>query len=90
MSNLDKKHWDKVKLVLRYLSGIEDNRLYLGRGDVSFIGYIDSNYARCMDSIQIMRGAISWRSLTNVFALSITEAKNIAVSEACNKYDFLD
>ena len=35
MSNPGKKHWDAVKLILRYLSGTKDKCLCLGRGDLS-------------------------------------------------------
>ena len=45
MSNLGKKHWDAVKLILRYLSG--SARIFLGKGDASIIGYTDSDYAGC-------------------------------------------
>jgi hypothetical protein len=50
MSNPSKKHWDAIKLILRYLSGTKDKCPCLGRGDASIIGYIDSHYAECADS----------------------------------------
>ena len=50
MSNPSKKHWDALKSILRYLSGTKDKCLCLGKGDVSIIGYTDSNYVGCVDS----------------------------------------
>ena len=94
MSNPGKKHWDAVKLILRYLSGTKDKCLCLGRGDASIIGYTDSDYAGCADSRKstsgyiflIMGGAIAWRSrLQECVALSTTEAEYVAASEACKE-----
>ena len=86
MLNHGKKHWDVVKLILRYLSGTKDKFLCLGRGDVSIIRFIDSDYARCANNrkstsgyiFQIMRGAIAWRyHLQECVALSATEAEYV-------------
>ena len=68
MSNRGKKHWDALKLIMRYLSGTKDKCLCLGRGDVSIIGYTVSYYFGCADGrkstsryiFKIMVGAIAW------------------------------
>ena len=68
MSNPGKKHWDALKLIMRYLSGTKDKCLCLGRGDVSIIGYTVSYYFGCADGrkstsryiFKIMVGAIAW------------------------------
>ena len=52
MSNPGKKHWDVVKLLLRYLSGTKDKCLCLVRGNVSIMGYT-SGYI-----FQIMGGSL--------------------------------
>ena len=94
MSNLGKKHWEAVKLILRYLCGTKNRCLCLGGGNVSIIGYTDSDYAGCSDNrkstsgyiFQFMGGAISWRSrLQKCTALSTTEAEYVAASEACKE-----
>ena len=80
MSNPGKKHWDVVKLLLRYLSGTKDKCLCLVRGNVSIMGYT-SGYI-----FQIMGGIVAWRScLQECVALSTTEAKYVATSEACKE-----
>ena len=90
MSNPGKKHWDAVKLILRYLSGTKDKCLCLGKGDASIIGYIVSNYAGCADSrkstswyiFHIMGGDIAWRShLQECVALLTIEAEYVAASD---------
>ena len=94
MSNPGDKHWEAVKLILRYLCGTKNRCLCLGGGNVSIIGYTDSDYAGCSDSrkstsgyiFQFMGGAISWRSrLQKCTALSTTEAEYVAASEACKE-----
>ena len=89
-----KKHWEALKLIIRYLSGTKDKCLCLGRGDVSIIGYTDSDYGGCADSrkstsgyiFQIMGSAIAWRPrLQDCVALSTTEAEYVAASEACKE-----
>ena len=70
MSNLGKKHWEAVKMILRYLCGTKNKRLCLGGGNVSIVGYTNSDYVGCSDNrkstsgyiFQFMGGAISWRS----------------------------
>ncbi|MCO5564617.1 hypothetical protein L7F22_018282 [Adiantum nelumboides] len=50
MSNPGKKHWDAVKSILRYLSGTADRQLCYGGGELFIKGYVDSDYAGCVDS----------------------------------------
>ena len=67
LSNLGKKHWEAVKMILRYLNGTKNKCLCLDGGNVSIIGYTDSDYASCSDNrkstseyiFQFMGGAIS-------------------------------
>ena len=47
LSNPSKKHWEVVKMILRYLCGTKNKCLCLGGGNVSIIGYIDFDYAGC-------------------------------------------
>ncbi|KAH7429742.1 hypothetical protein KP509_09G063700 [Ceratopteris richardii] len=94
MSNPGKKHWEAVKMILRYLSGSKDKCLCLGRGKASIIGYTDSDYACCVDNrkstsgyiFHFAGGAISWRSrLQECTTVSTTEAEYVAASEACKE-----
>ena len=39
LSNPGKKHWEAVKMILRYLSGTKNKCLYLGGGNLSILGY---------------------------------------------------
>ena len=50
MPNPGKKHWNAVKLILNYLSGTVDRHLCYGCGDFSIYGYVDNDYAGCVDS----------------------------------------
>ncbi|MCO5572010.1 hypothetical protein L7F22_025761 [Adiantum nelumboides] len=50
MSNPGKKHWDAVKSILRYLSGTTDRQLCYGCEELSIKGYVDNDYAGCVDS----------------------------------------
>jgi hypothetical protein len=81
-------------LILRYLSGTNDECLCLGRGDASISGYTDSDYAESAGSrkstsgyiFQTMGGAIACKSrLQECVALSTTEAEYVAASEACKE-----
>ncbi|MCO5608199.1 hypothetical protein L7F22_062405 [Adiantum nelumboides] len=94
MSNPGKKHWDAVKSILRYLSGTADRQLCYGGGELSIKGYVDSDYAGCVDSRKSTTGwiytfagsAISWRSvLQDCTSISTTEAEYVALSEACKE-----
>ncbi|MCO5576798.1 hypothetical protein L7F22_030618 [Adiantum nelumboides] len=94
MSNPGKKHWDVVKSILRYLSGTTDRQLCYGGGELSIKGYVDSDYASCVDSRKSTTGwiytfagsAISWRSvLQDCTSISTIEAEYVALSEACKE-----
>ena len=72
----------------------KDKCLFLGRGDVSTIRYIDLNYVGCVDSrnstsgyiFQIMGGAIAWKCrLQKCISLSTIETEYVATSEACKE-----
>ncbi|MCO5604177.1 hypothetical protein L7F22_058338 [Adiantum nelumboides] len=94
MSNPGKKHWDAVKSILKYLSGTADRQLCYGGGELSIKGYVNSDYASCVDSCKPTTGwiytfagfAISWRLVlqdcTSVFT---TKAEYVALSEACKE-----
>ncbi|MCO5577494.1 hypothetical protein L7F22_031325 [Adiantum nelumboides] len=49
MSNPDKKHWEAVKGVLRYLNGTKDMCICFEKGDLSVVGYTDADYAEDLD-----------------------------------------
>ncbi|MCO5560129.1 hypothetical protein L7F22_013736 [Adiantum nelumboides] len=98
MSNPGKKHWDVVKSIPRYLSGTADRQLCYGGGELSIKGYVNSDYASCVDSRKSTTGwiytfanfAISWRSiLQNYTSISTTEAEYVALSEACKEANWL-
>ena len=57
MSNLGKKHWEAIKSILRYLSGIADQHLCYGHGELTVHGYVDTDYAGCVDN---RRSTMGW------------------------------
>ena len=94
MSNPGKKHWDAVKSILRYLSGTADRQLCYGRGELSIQGYVDSDYAGCVDTRRSTTGwiytfagaAISWRLvLQDCTPVPTIEAEYVVDSEACKE-----
>ena len=50
MSNPNKKHWHALKLILRYVSSLKVSVYIWVEVASTIIGYIDSDYARCVDS----------------------------------------
>lgn len=89
MADLGRKHWDAVKGILHYLSGIEDKCLCFG--DAFIVGYTYVDYAGIVDNkrstscyiFTFARGAISWRScLQDCTSLSTIEAEYVAASDA--------
>ena len=71
-----------------------DRQLFYGRGELSIVEYVDSDYAGCVDNRRSTTGwiytfvgsAISWRSiLQDCTSVSTTEAEYVAASEACKK-----
>ena len=49
MSNPGKRHWEAVKKILRYLNGTASKCLRFGNSDASIVGYVDADYAGCVD-----------------------------------------
>jgi hypothetical protein len=71
LSNPGMNHWKATKRVLRYLQRTKNHILIYCRSDkLEVIGYIDSDFAGCVDSLKstsgyifiLDGGAISWRS----------------------------
>lgn len=86
MSNPGKKHWEVVNSILRYLSGTTDRQLCYGHGELSIQGYVDSDYASCVDTRRSTRGwiytfvgaTISWRSvLQDCTSVSTTQKQSM-------------
>ena len=84
MANLGKKHWEVVKHILKYLKGTSSRCLQFGNSNASIVGYTDSDYGGCADTIRstsgyiflFVGGAISWRScLQSCTSLSTAEAE---------------
>ncbi|KAK4386470.1 Retrovirus-related Pol polyprotein from transposon TNT 1-94 [Sesamum angolense] len=93
MSNAGLPHWEALKWLLRYLNGYVNAGIKFSKhaDGVSLNGYVDSNYANDRDSrrsttsyvFTLCGACISWKSqLQNIVALSTTEAKYIATTEA--------
>jgi hypothetical protein len=80
-----------VKWVLRYLRGTSDYCITYNCGCELVYGYVDSDFAGDLDKRRLTSGyvftlaggSISWMSkLSNIVALSTTEAEYIASSHA--------
>ena len=87
------EHWYALKWIMRYIAG----SLHLGltysakyNSQKEVIGYVDSDYAGCMDSrrsltgyvFTMLGGCVSWKAnLQKVVALSSTEAEYMAATE---------
>ena len=70
-SNPGPDHWKAAKKVLRYMQGTKDFMLTYKRTDnLEIVGYSDSDFAGCVDSMRstsgyiftLAGGAISWKS----------------------------
>ncbi|GKA86368.1 hypothetical protein Tco_0808079 [Tanacetum coccineum] len=70
-SNSGKEHWKAAKKVLRYLQGTKNSMLtYQKIDNLEVVGYSDSKFAKCKDSLRstsgyifmLSGGHISWRS----------------------------
>ncbi|KAG8471995.1 hypothetical protein CXB51_036506 [Gossypium anomalum] len=81
-------------MILRYLRGTTDVCLQFGRTRDGFIGYVDTDFAGDLDRRRSLTGcvftiggcAISWKAtLQTAVALSTTEAKYMAITEACKE-----
>lgn len=90
MSNPEKKHWQAVKWILRYLKGTTSTHFEFCDSDIGLIGYVDSDYAGCLDSQRSTSGyifsfdscAVSWRPrLQDCVTLSTAEAEYMAITD---------
>ncbi|XP_059281171.1 secreted RxLR effector protein 161-like [Lycium ferocissimum] len=90
-SSSTRRHWNRVKHILRYLKGTIDMGLfYTNKGSVDLVGYqmrlfIDPHKAQSQTSYMFTCGgtAISWRSTKqSIVATSSNHAKIIAIHEA--------
>ncbi|XP_030964370.1 secreted RxLR effector protein 161-like [Quercus lobata] len=90
-SNLELKHWQAVKYILKYLRRTRDYMLVYHSEDLILIGYTDLGFQSNLDfrkstsgCVFILRGgAISWRSTKqSCIADSIMEAEYAATCEA--------
>ncbi|GJY85463.1 retrovirus-related pol polyprotein from transposon TNT 1-94 [Tanacetum coccineum] len=94
LANPGKNHWEAVKWILKYLRGTTNVGLVYGtdRGNhVDVTGFVDSDYTKDPDKGRSITGytflvqgcVVSWKAtLQHVMALSTTEAKYIALTEA--------
>ena len=92
-------HWKTAKKVLRYLEGMKDHMLTYKRSDhLEVIGYIDSDFAGCLDTRKstfgyvylLARGAISWKSAKQSFIVASTmEAEFVACFEVTVQANWL-
>lgn len=94
ISNPGKEHWRAVKWIFRYLCGTKDACLHFGTSKNGVVGYVDSDHAGDLDTRRSLTGyvftfgscAISWKAvLQSTVALSTTEAKYMAINEACKE-----
>ena len=94
LSNLGREHWNAVKWILRYLHGTIDMKLCFGGDKPNLVGYLDSDIVGDIDSkkstsgylINFAEGVVAWKSrLQRCVALSTTEAKFIAITDACKE-----
>ena len=94
LSNPGIDHWKAVKRVLRYLQRTKDYMLTYRKSDqLEVIGYTDSDFAGCQDSMKstsgyiylLAGGAVSWKSAKqSLIASSTMAAEFIACYEASN------
>ena len=72
LSNLGKDHWIVAMQVMRYLQRTKDYMLTYRKSDqLEIIGYSDSDFVGCRDSMKttsgyiylLVKGAISWNSV---------------------------
>ena len=91
LGNPRKKHWQAVKLILRYLKGTSrvclcfgsDKLVLNGYTDVDMVGDMDSRQSTFVYMMTFVGRAVSWQSrLQKCVALSSTEAEYIVVTKA--------
>lgn len=94
----DKTHWTAAKRVLRYLKGTMDVGLKFRRTTEPLTGYVDADWANCLDDRRSYTGyafilsgtTISWESRKQrTVALSSTEAEYMALTEAAKEAIYL-
>ena len=94
MADPSREHWEVVKRILRYIKGTLDVALCYGGSDFTVKGYVDSDFASDLNKRKSTSGyvftlagkAVSWVSkLQTIVALSTTEAKNMAATQACKE-----
>ena len=95
LSNPGKDHWIAAKRVMRYLQRTKDYILtYRKSYQLEIIGYSNSDFAGCRDSMKstsgyiylLVGGAISWKSVKqSIVASSTTAAEFVACYEASNQ-----
>tara|TARA_R110002060_G_scaffold20224_2_gene27517 strand:+ start:187 stop:972 length:786 start_codon:yes stop_codon:yes gene_type:complete len=97
-SNPGPRHWMAVKHILKYLRRTRDYMLVYSGGDLTPIGYTDSDFQTCKDSRKstsgsvflLGGGAIVWRSIKqSCIADSTMEAEYVAASEASKEIVWL-
>jgi hypothetical protein len=94
LNNPNMNHWKAAKRVLRYLQRMKNHMLIYRRSDkLEVIGYIDFDFAGCVDSLKSTSGyifmlsgiAIFWRSAKQIMIISsIITTEFIACFEASN------
>jgi hypothetical protein len=94
LSNPGLEHWKAAKRVMRYLKRTKDYMLTYRRSDhLEIVGYTDSDFAGCKDSMKstsgyiylLSGGAVSWKSAKqSLIASSTMAAEFIACYEASN------
>eukprot|EP00253_Pinus_taeda_P008900 PITA_08900 len=98
MNNPGKEHCMKEKWILRYLKGTTNQALCFGGSNISLQGYVDADRASDKDNRRSTTGyvftvggiAVSWVSkIQSVVALSKTEAKYVAATEASKEMIWL-
>ncbi|KAE8705387.1 hypothetical protein F3Y22_tig00110429pilonHSYRG00978 [Hibiscus syriacus] len=98
MNNPGKVRWEAVKWILRYMRGTTNKTLYFKAKDTILTGYVDTDLAKNVDIRRSTTGyvytlggtAVSWVSqLQKIVALSTTEAKYVAVTEASKEMVWL-
>ena len=94
LSNAGLDHWKAAKRGLRYLKRTKDHMLTYRRSDkLEVIGYTDSDFGGCQDSMKstsgyiymLAGGAVSWKSAKqSLVASSTMAAEFVACHEASN------
>ena len=98
MSHLGIEHWNAVKWILRYLRGTSNKCLHFGGSTTNLQGYVDSDLAGDIDTMQSTTGYVftiggvavsSISRLQKINALSTTEAEYVAATEAAKEMIWL-